>query len=79
MPRELLLRQLNDQQTGIITRITGNNQVNRRIREMGLCPGTKVQLLGRAPLMDPVYLKVRDNHMALRNSEADNILITLPE
>lgn len=79
MGREILLRQMNDQQSGIISRITGNGQVNRRIREMGLCPGAEVRLVGRAPLMDPVHLKIMDNHIALRNNEADNIMVFLPE
>lgn len=79
MSREVLLRKMNENQTGIISRITGADQVNRRIREMGLCPGTEIKLVGRAPLWDPVHLKVRGCHLALRNREADNILVALAE
>ncbi|MBW1863404.1 MAG: ferrous iron transport protein A [Deltaproteobacteria bacterium] len=40
---------------------------------MGLVPGTAIKVQGRAPLYDPVALKVRGFTLTLRNNEADNI------
>ena len=42
---------------------------------MGLVPGTAVTVMGRAPLRDPVALRLKDCTLALRNSEADFIFV----
>jgi ferrous iron transport protein A len=46
---------------------------------MGLIPGTTVTVVGRAPLKDPVALRLKGCTLALRNSEADLILVDLPQ
>jgi ferrous iron transport protein A len=40
---------------------------------MGLVPGTEIKIQGRAPLYDPVALRVRGATLTLRNKEADYI------
>ena len=47
----------------------------RRIRDMGLIPGTTVSIVGRAPLKDPVALRLSGVTVTLRNSEADHITV----
>lgn len=47
----------------------------RRVQEMGLLPGTKIELIRFAPLGDPVEIKVRGYHLSLRKHEAEQILI----
>jgi len=51
--------------------------MNRRIRDMGLIPGTTVSIVGRAPLKDPVALRLSGVTISLRNSEADYIKVDL--
>jgi ferrous iron transport protein A len=46
-----------------------------RLREMGLLPGTRVRLIRRAPLGDPIEIEVRGYHLSLRREEADQIVI----
>lgn len=46
-----------------------------RLMEMGLLPGTAVELVRFAPLGDPVELKVRGYHLTLRRHEAEQILV----
>jgi Fe2+ transport system protein FeoA len=41
--------------------------------ELGLVPGTKVQLVRRAPMGDPIELIVRGTHFSIRRSEANRI------
>ncbi|MBW2489018.1 MAG: ferrous iron transport protein A [Deltaproteobacteria bacterium] len=48
-------------------------ELGRRIRDMGLVPGTEVKVWGRAPLYDPVALRVMGATLTLRNNEADYI------
>jgi ferrous iron transport protein A len=70
---EVLLRHLTVGKTGIITRIKARGELGRRIRDMGLVPGTPVRVQGTAPLKDPVAVVVRDFTLTLRNNEADDI------
>jgi ferrous iron transport protein A len=66
---------MSDNQKGIVRKISTTGEMGRRIREMGLVPDTPIQIQGRAPLKDPVAVKVRDYTLTLRNSEADHILV----
>jgi ferrous iron transport protein A len=67
------LRQMSDNQAGTIASIKVAGDLGRRIRDMGLVPGTEIKIQGRAPLYDPVALRVRGATLTLRNSEADSI------
>jgi ferrous iron transport protein A len=67
------LRNMNDNQTGTIASIKVSGELGRRIRDMGLVPGTEIKIQGRAPLYDPVALKVMGTTLTLRNNEADYI------
>ena len=44
--------------------------------EMGCLPGESVELLQRAPLHDPLYIRVNGSHLAIRTETASQILIT---
>jgi ferrous iron transport protein A len=46
---------------------------------MGLVPGTPILIQGRAPLKDPVAIRVRDFTLTLRNNEADDILVAVDD
>ena len=67
------MRKMLDNQTGTIARIKVSGELGRRIRDMGLVPGTEIKIQGRAPLYDPVALRVRGAILTLRNNEADFI------
>lgn len=71
--KRIYMRQMTDNQPGIIASIKIDGELGRRIRDMGLVPGTAIKVQGRAPLYDPVALKVRGFTLTLRNSEADYI------
>lgn len=67
------LRQMKQGQCGSIAGVVADGELGRRIRDMGLIPGTAVQVVGRAPLHDPVALRLFGVTLALRNREADFI------
>lgn len=69
------LRLMAKHQSGIIKTVKVGGELGRRIREMGLVPGTEITIQGRAPLNDPVALRVLDSTITLRNNEADHIMI----
>lgn len=47
-----------------------------RLRELGLTPGVTVSVVRRAPLGEPLEIRVRGSHIAMRNHEAAHILVT---
>ena len=73
------MRQMNDNQTGQIAAVKVAGDLGRRIREMGLIPGTDIKIQGRAPLYDPVALRVRGATLTLRNNEADFIEVEVED
>lgn len=60
-------------QKGIIHRVNAGSELGRRIRDMGLIPGKEIKVQGRAPLYDPVSLRIMGFTLTLRNNEADHI------
>lgn len=46
-----------------------------RLREMGLLPGTTITLMRKAPMGDPIEIKVRGYNLTLRKSEADHVMV----
>jgi ferrous iron transport protein A len=67
------MREMSDNQAGTITAVKVAGDLGRRIRDMGLVPGTEIKIQGRAPLYDPVALRVLGATITLRNNEADYI------
>lgn len=65
------LRRMARGQKGIVHRVSASGELGRRIRDMGLVPGTPFQVQGRAPLQDPVAIRIRNFILTLRNNEAD--------
>jgi len=75
MKKIISMRKMLDNQKGIIKKISTTGDMGRRIREMGLVPDTQIQIQGRAPLKDPVAIKIKDFVLTLRNNEANHILV----
>lgn len=73
MLERIPMRRMKDNQSGTITAVRASGEMGRRIRDMGLVPGTKIKIQGRAPLYDPVALRLMGFTLTLRNSEADYI------
>ena len=73
------MRQMKADQAGIISRVKGGGELGLRIREMGLVPGAAIEIVGRAPLNDPVHIKLYGSDLTLRNNEADHILVDVAE
>lgn len=59
----------------VVARIDIPPDQRGRLLEMGLLPGTSLELVRFAPLGDPVEIKLRNYHLSLRKLEADKILV----
>ena len=75
MKKIIRMRDMADNQAGTIKKVSAAGDMGRRLREMGLVRDTPIQIQGRAPLKDPVAIKLRDFVLTLRNREADHILV----
>ena len=75
MKKVIRMRHMLKHEVGVLTKISATGEMGRRMREMGLFPGTPIQIQGRAPLKDPVAIKIRDFVLTLRNNEADSIFV----
>jgi len=76
--KRLCLRQMLVNQTGIIKSVRAEGELGRRLRDMGLVPNTEITIVGRAPLKDPIALRLKDFTLSLRNNEADFITVEVP-
>lgn len=77
MASPVSLRKLEKGQRATIASIAADGEMGRRIRDMGLVPGVELQIVGRAPLEDPVAIRLLGFTLTLRNNEADYILVTV--
>lgn len=75
MQEEMTLAVAAEQQELKVTEIVGSQAQKTKMLQMGLTPGTRVRILRRAPLADPVEIKVRGTHMVLRRDECQNIKV----
>jgi ferrous iron transport protein A len=69
------LRHMQINERAVIKTVSATRELGRRLRDMGLVPGTEVLIVGRAPLKDPVSLRLKGFTMTLRNNEADYITV----
>ncbi len=76
---EVNLRQMKNKKKGTINFVKVGGELGRRLREMGLVPGTEITIQGRAPLYDPVALRVMGGTLTLRNNEADYIVVDVTD
>jgi len=57
--------------------IAGDDGISIRLMEMGLTEDEEIQLVGFAPLGDPIEFLIRGYHLSLRATEASRIEVEL--
>jgi ferrous iron transport protein A len=50
--------------------VRGSGPVSCRLMEMGLIDGARAEVIGRAPLGDPIHVRVNDFSLSLRSEDA---------
>lgn len=73
--RPQTLRDLFPGSSGRVIAIDLSADKRHRLFEMGLTPGTLLEVIRFAPLGDPIQIKVRGYHLSLRRREAAGICI----
>ena len=59
----------------VIVKISAKAFLRRRLLDMGVIPGTIIEMVRCAPLGDPIDVKIKGYHLSLRISEASHITI----
>jgi ferrous iron transport protein A len=71
------LDQLKTGQRARIDSVRGDDALGQRLLEMGLLEGDEVEVVGFAPLGDPMEVRLRDYRLSLRRAEAARILVSV--
>lgn len=59
----------------VIVDVDGASSMRDRLFDLGCVPGTRVRVVRRAPLGDPMLYELRSYRLSLRRSEAQHILV----
>ena len=54
----------------VVVKVNGEGAIRRRLFDMGVTPGTEILLRKKAPLGDPLEIKIRGYELTLRKAEA---------
>ena len=62
-------------QCGVVTGISDQSALRRRLQDLGLIPGTVVECIGRSPLGDHTAYQIRRTVIALRKEDAGKVFV----
>ena len=72
---DLTLDQISRGSVARILDVTGDDSLAIRLMEMGLIEGEEIELIGAAPLGDPLEFAVRGYRLSLRAGEAKRVVV----
>ena len=76
---EIRLSELKPGERGIISKVTGDRALRRRLLDMGLTRGTEITVVRRAPLGDPIEFLLKGYNLSLRKKESENVYVLVRE
>ena len=65
-----LLSEFSVGERGVVTSVSGEGKMRRRLFDMGVTPGAEIFLRKKAPLGDPLEVTIRGYELTLRKTEA---------
>ena len=65
--------------TGKVTHVGGSGGERRRMMDMGIVRGSKIEVVRKAPMGDPVEFLLRGYNLTLRKEEAEVIRVEVKE
>jgi Fe2+ transport system protein FeoA len=71
------LDQLQAGQRGRVESVRATGTLEQRLLEMGLLEGEVIEVVGFAPLGDPMEIRLRDYRLSLRRQEAAFITVAV--
>ncbi|MFV0443247.1 MAG: ferrous iron transport protein A [Planctomycetaceae bacterium] len=74
---DLSLMQTGDR--GRIASVAGDDPTSVRLLELGLLPGEDLEVIGVAPLGDPIAIRVRGTRLAIRRRDAVRVALSVAQ
>lgn len=74
--KNITVENLSPGSSAIITGISGDPMIRRRLMEMGVLPGSPLTLIRWAPMGDPAECQIRGYKLSIRRSEAALITVS---
>lgn len=71
----MTLAELQKNEEAEIIALENTGEIRRRLLDMGLVRGAIIKVIRKAPLGDPLEIKVKNFFLSLRRSEASGILV----
>lgn len=75
MEQNFQLCDLNCGQSAVVSALSAEGSIRRRLMDMGLIEGTRVECIGKSPLGDPTAYMIRGAVVALRRKDAATIAV----
>jgi len=75
LPKPVVLADLEPGASGIIEEIDASGPEGQRLLDLGFVPRTRIRVMRRAPLGDPIEYELRGYRLCLRHSEAARVRV----
>lgn len=72
----LTLEQVTPGASVVVEKVGGARSFRRRLMELGIIPGTRVEVLRVAPFGDPLELRARGCNLSIRAAEARHVEVS---
>ncbi|MBE6021637.1 MAG: ferrous iron transport protein A [Cellulosilyticum sp.] len=70
------LPQLSEGQQAKVTALLSTGSMRRRLQDLGIVRGSTIECLHKGPSGDPIAYKIKGTIIALRQEDANNIIVT---
>jgi len=71
------LDKLKINERALVKKLNNNNDIKRRLLDIGVIPGSEIECIMESPFNDPKAYLVKGAVYAIRNSDTKNILVDL--
>ena len=72
---ESTLNDLRPGEKARITKVLAKGTVRRKLMDMGMVPGSEIEVVRTAPLGDPIEFRIKGYSLSMRKQEAANIVV----
>ena len=79
MKKETCLNDIQPGQKAVVRELKADGSIHRRLLDIGLVRGTKVECVGKSPGGDPGAFLIRGAVIAIRSEDCGNILVQMME
>jgi len=75
--QQISLNELKVGQRATVRQLLSDTSIRRRLQDIGLIEGTKVECVQRSPAGDPIAFLIRGAVIAIRNEDSSSVIMNL--